>query len=218
MKNIIFLGAPGSGKGTHSNMLITDFGYTQISTGDLLREIIAQESELGQKIKNIIASGEFVSDDIILELIKKKLENVEGKPFILDGFPRNLTQAQVLDKMLAEKKIDYQVIYLDVDEETCKKRIVGRLTCKCGRSYNLFTEDLKPKVENICDECGSTLTKREDDNEEAFTKRFKLYMENTTPLLGYYESEGKLITIDANQNENKDRLDIHKEIVGVIND
>lgn len=218
MKNIIFLGAPGSGKGTHSNMLISDFGYTQISTGDLLREITKEDTELGRKVKNIMASGELVSDEIMLELIENKLQMVEGKPFILDGFPRNLTQAKVLDSLLTKKNIDYQAIYLDVEESTCRKRITGRLTCKCGKPYNIYTEDLRPIVEGICDVCGSTLIKREDDNVASFNKRYQVFIDNTLPILAYYEEQNKLVKIDANQTDTKSRDDIHKEITEAIND
>lgn len=218
MKNIIFLGAPGSGKGTHTNMLVNQFGYITISTGDLLRNITAGNTELGQKIKNIMVSGELVSDDIMLELIEKELESIEGKPFILDGFPRNLAQAEALSTLLGKKNIDYQAIYLDVLENTCKERIVGRLVCKCGKPYNLFTPDLRPKKDGICDVCGSALIKRDDDNEESFKKRYEVFIKNTEPIKAYYEELGKLKIIDANQTETRTRNDIHEEIIGVIND
>lgn len=218
MKNIIFLGAPGSGKGTHTNMLMEQYGYITISTGDLLRAIVLEDSELGRKIKNIMATGELVSDDIMLELIEGKLESIEGKPFILDGFPRNLAQAKILSTLLETKNIDYQAIYLDILEQTCKERIVGRLTCKCGKPYNIFAADLRPKKEGICDVCGSTLIKRDDDNEESFKKRYEVFIKNTEPIKEYYKQLGKLVVIDANQTESRNRDDIHKDIIGVIND
>lgn len=215
MKNIIFLGAPASGKGTHSNLLKETFGYMQISTGDLLREISSEDSELGRRIKNIIKQGDLVDDATVLNLLERKLQTVEGKPFILDGFPRNLSQTKSLNNLLQEMNVDYVVIYLDIAEELCRKRILGRLTCKCGKTYNLYT-DLLPKKEGICDNCGSILEKRSDDTEESFHKRYKLFIENTLPILDYYKQNQKLVTIDANTSDTRDHLDIYHEITEVL--
>lgn len=211
MKNIIFIAPPAAGKGTQSNMLKEKFGYNHISTGDMLREAINSGSEIGAEVKNIIDKGELVSDDLIIKLVKDKLTSLKGKPFILDGFPRTLNQAESLDKILTD---DYIVIYLDLDESEAINRITGRLTCNCGKSYNVNIDKLKPKVDGICDNCGSILIKRDDDNVESFKVRFKTFLDNTDSILKYYEDKEKLIKIDVN----KDVQDIFKSILEVIND
>ena len=211
MKNIIFIAPPAAGKGTQSNMLKEKFGYNHISTGDMLREAINSGSEIGAEVKNIIDKGELVSDDLIIKLVKDKLTSLKGKPFILDGFPRTLNQAKSLDKILTD---DYIVIYLDLDESEAINRITGRLTCNCGKSYNVNIDKLKPKVDGICDNCGSILIKRDDDNVESFKVRFKTFLDNTDSILKYYEDKEKLIKIDVN----KDVQDIFESILEVAND
>lgn len=211
MKNIIFIAPPAAGKGTQSNMLKEKFGYNHISTGDMLREAINSGSEIGAEVKNIIDKGELVSDVLIIKLVKDKLTSLKGKPFILDGFPRTLNQAESLDKILTD---DYIVIYLDLDESEAINRITGRLTCNCGKSYNVNIDKLKPKVDGICDNCGSILIKRDDDNVESFKVRFKTFLDNTDSILKYYEDKEKLIKIDVN----KDVQDIFESILEVAND
>lgn len=210
MKNIIFIAPPAAGKGTQSQMLKEKFNYNHLSTGDMLRESIASGSELGVLVKNIIDKGELVSDEVMINLIKEKLTDLQGKPFILDGFPRTLNQAKALDNLIN----DYEVIYLDLSEEEAIFRIVNRLTCKCGKSYNLVVEALKPKVEGICDNCGESLVKRGDDNEESFKVRYESFLNNTKPLMEYYEEKGVLHKIDVNRNVE----DIFKDIAEVCND
>lgn len=211
MKNIIFIAPPAAGKGTQSNMLKEKFDYAHISTGDMLREAINSGSKLGMDVKNIIDKGELVSDDIIIKLVEEKLASLNGKPFILDGFPRTLNQAKSLDNIIDD---NYVAIYLDLSEEEAVKRITGRLTCSCGKSYNVSIDSLKPKVEGICDDCGSALIKRDDDNVDAFKVRFKTFLDNTNGLLDYYEEKNKLVRI----NVNRDVLEIFNDISGVIND
>ena len=211
MKNIIFIAPPAAGKGTQSNMLKEKFGYNHISTGDMLREAINSGSEIGAEVKNIIDKGELVSDDLIIKLVKDKLTSLEGKPFILDGFPRTLNQAKSLDEILTD---DYIVIYLDLDESEAINRITGRLTCNCGKSYNVNIEELKPKVDGICDNCGSILIKRDDDNVESFKVRFKTFLDNTDSILKYYEDKKRLVKIDVN----RDVQDIFESILEVAND
>ena len=211
MKNIIFIAPPAAGKGTQSTMLKEKFNYNHLSTGDMLREAIASGSEFGLMLKNIIDEGKLVSDDIMIDLIKEKLNNLEGKPFILDGFPRTLNQAIALESLLDK---EYEVIYLDLSEEEAVNRILGRLTCSCGKSYNLNVEALKPKIDGICDRCGSSLVKRGDDNADAFKVRYKSFIDNTKPLIDYYEEKNKLHKIDVNRNVE----DIFKDIMEVCND
>ncbi len=211
MKNIIFIAPPAAGKGTQSNMLKEKFGYIHISTGDMLREAINSGSEIGKEVKNIIDKGELVSDDLIIKLVKDKLTSLEGKPFILDGFPRTLNQAKSLDEILTD---DYIVIYLDLAESEAINRITGRLTCNCGKSYNVNIDKLKPKVDGICDNCGSILIKRDDDNVESFKVRFKTFLDNTDSILKYYEDKKRLVKIDVN----RDVQDIFESILEVAND
>lgn len=196
MKNVIFIAPPAAGKGTQSNRLVEN-GYIHISTGDMLREEIAKESSMGLKIKDIINKGLLVSDDIVFELIKNKLSTL-NKPFILDGFPRTLNQAKLLDDLLENLNItNFEVIYLDITLEEALKRALGRLTCKCGVSYNSEFEKLKPLVVGICDKCGSNLEKRCDDNEESFKVRFETFIKNNDPIKEFYKNKDKLHIIDT---------------------
>lgn len=211
MKNIIFIAPPAAGKGTQSQLLKDKFNYNHLSTGDILREEIASGSEFGLYVKNIIDSGKLVSDDIIVKLIEDKLTNLEGKPFILDGFPRTLNQAIALDNIITDS---YEVVYLEIDEESAINRILGRLTCSCGKSYNVNIENLKPKVDGICDNCGNKLVKRNDDNVEAFKVRYETFIENTKPLVDYYNSKNKLHIVDVNRSVD----DIFMDIESVIHD
>ena len=196
MKNIIFIAPPAAGKGTQSDLLVKKYGYTHISTGDLLRSEIAKQSEIGKNIKELMDSGNLISDEIVSKLLKDKLSSLDG-PFILDGYPRNLTQTGMLDKILNEinKKIDL-VIYLDVPYDILINRVLLRLSCpKCSRSYHKI--NLKPKKEWICDDCQVELVSRSDDTEEIFKNRYQTYIDNTSPLLNYYKEKNMLEIIDS---------------------
>lgn len=196
MKNVIFIAPPASGKGTHSNRLI-ESGYVHISTGDMLREEMRNETKIGKAIKNLMDNGCLVSDEIVFELITNKIENL-NKPFILDGYPRTINQAEMLNNLFLKLDInDYEVIYLDIELEEALKRSLGRLTCECGMTYNTLFEEWKPKVANTCDKCGATLVKRTDDNEEAFKNRFATFLKNNKPIMEYYKSLNKLNIIDT---------------------
>ncbi len=211
MKSVIFIAPPAAGKGTQSSRL-EDLGYIHISTGDMLREEISSGSKLGMEIKEIIDKGNLVSDELVYELIKNKLDNIT-KPFILDGYPRTLTQAESLDNLLQELNLNnYEVIYLDLPFEEALKRALGRLTCSCGASYNIYYKNLAPKKEGICDKCGEELTKRCDDNEESFKVRFETFINNTKPIKEYYENKNKLHIIDALAS-NEEITDKIKEIL-----
>ena len=212
MRNIIFIAPPAAGKGTQSNLLKDKYDYVHISTGDMLREIVSSNTELGEVVKNIIDKGNLVSDDLIFELLKNKLSNIEGKPFILDGFPRTLNQALFLDNNI--KIENYIVIYLELSKADAVKRINGRLTCSCGKSYNLNDNNLKPKVTDICDVCGKKLVKRDDDNLEAFKIRFDVFLKNIKPLIDYYKDKNKLKVVNVNRDVN----DIFREILKVVAD
>lgn len=212
MINFVFIAPPAAGKGTQSKFLVDNYGYNHISTGDLLREEVAKGSDLGIQINEIISSGKLVDDELVLTLLKNKLSSVleDGKPFIIDGFPRTPNQAEMLTNCFSDLNVDnYKVIYMDLDYEEAKKRVLGRLVCSgCGKSYNDMVDSLKPKQEGICDSCSSKLNKRSDDTEETFKDRFDTYINNAKPILDYYNDLNKLINIDAS----KDAEDIFKDI------
>ena len=197
MKNVIFIAPPAAGKGTQSANL-ENIGYEHISTGDMLREEISKESEIGLVVKDIMAKGNLVSDEIVFKLLTNKLSNLD-KPFILDGFPRTIKQAELLDELLNNLDINnYEVIYLDLSMEDAIKRALGRLTCnKCGASYNKYYEALQPIQEGICDKCDNTLETRSDDNEDSFKVRFNTFITNNEPIKEFYNSKNKLHNVDA---------------------
>lgn len=216
MKNIILIAAPAAGKGTLSSLLVEKYAYQHISTGDLLRDVSKEESELGIKVSNLLKTGELVSDEIVFELLKKRLlkeDTLNG--YILDGFPRTLEQAYKYDEMIKELNKDLGlVVVLNTDYETLKKRIVGRVLCKeCGSIYNTLTGVNTPKVENICDKCGGSLYKRSDDNEISFKTRYETYLEKTEPLIEYYKEKGNLHFINSSSKE-----EMLKEIEVLLHD
>lgn len=196
MKNVIFIAPPAAGKGTQSERLM-EIGYEHISTGDMLREEINKNTVLGKEINEIITMGKLVSDELVFELITNKITNL-SKPFILDGFPRTINQAKLLDELFQKLNItNYEVVYLDVSLDVALKRALGRLTCSCGSSYNIYNENLKPKLENICDKCGKVLVKRNDDNEESFKVRFETFLNNIEPIKDFYRGKDRLHVIDT---------------------
>ena len=198
MKNIILIAAPAAGKGTLSDLLVKKYDYLHISTGDLLREVSKENTELGQKIAKMLQNGELVTDEIVFELLENKLRQVD-KPYILDGFPRTLNQAYKYDELIQKLNKDLGiVVVLNCDYEILKKRIVGRYLCKdCGSIYNTLTGVNTPKQEGICDNCGGDLYKRSDDNEESFKTRYETYLEKTKPLIDFYEKKGNLYYINS---------------------
>ncbi len=195
---IVFLGAPGSGKGTQAKLLVEKYKIPQIATGDLLREAVAKKTALGKKAKAAMDAGQLVSDDIVLDMIKQRLSQPDAKAgFILDGFPRNISQAKALDKMLKELDQPLQgAIYLKVDFDILLRRITGRRTCeKCGQVYNIYTTP--PRNEGKCDKCNGNLLHRADDNEDTISKRLDVFSKQTKPLADYYQSQNKLHTIQG---------------------
>lgn len=203
MKNIIFIAPPASGKGTQSKLVSEEYNIPHISTGDLLREEINKGSSLGKEIKKLIDNGKFVSDETMTELLMDRLNNKDcNNGFILDGYPRNISQAHIYEDILNKLNKDIGVvIYLNIEFQTALSRIFGRLVCeKCGMSYNTNVLELTPKTNNICDKCGSTLNKRNDDNEETFKSRFDTYLEKTKPLIEYYKLKQVLETVSIDKN------------------
>ena len=210
MTDFVFIAPPAAGKGTQSKMLVEKYGYEHISTGDLLREEISKKTELGIQINEVISAGKLVDDDLMLKMLKGKLESISSKSFIIDGFPRTFNQAKLLDELLTSlNKDNYKVINMNLDYEEAKNRVLGRMIClNCGKSYNDKITSLKPKKEGICDSCNHELEKRSDDDEETFKVRFDTFIENTKPIIDFYNSNKRLINIDAN----KSAEDIFKEI------
>lgn len=192
----VLLGAPGSGKGTQGAVLSEKYNIPQVSTGDLLRAAVAAGSELGKKAKSAMDAGALVSDDIVIGLIRERISQDDAKEgYILDGFPRNIAQAEALDAMLTALNQPLQgVVLLDVAFEELLQRLTGRRTCKdCGAIYNIH---LSPsKVDGHCDACNGELLQRADDNEETIGNRLNVYLEQTSPLIGYYQSQDKLHTV-----------------------
>ena len=195
---IVLLGAPGSGKGTQAQRLQAEHGVPQISTGDLLRAAVKNGTELGKRAKAAMDAGELVSDDIVLGMIHHRLAEPDTKNgFVLDGFPRNTTQAQALEDLLTgiEQPLDHAVL-MDVDTDILMKRLTGRRTCsKTGKVVNIYFTP-KEEIDAIVAE-GGELTRRDDDNEETIANRLEVYREQTAPLIDFYRERGKLVTVDA---------------------
>jgi len=201
--NIIMIGPQGSGKGTQAELLGPKIGAIKLSTGDAFRAEIAAETPLGLKVKEILASGNLVSDDVTLAIVAEKLDTYAADGIggvIFDGFPRTEAQAEGLDTLLSDRgqKID-RVVELSVPDEVLIERMSGRRVCSnCGTNYNLAFQSTR--VEGVCDKCGAELIQRPDDMPDAIRKRLQLYNELTKPLLAFYGSRGLLTTIDGNQH------------------
>ena len=211
--NVLFLGAPGSGKGTQSKKVEAEYDIPQISTGDLLRAETSSGSEMGEELKKIMSSGKFVSDDIVLELVSKKIKSSEcNNGFILDGFPRNISQASSLDSLLSDINMSLEYVFLiDVPIDLIVKRCVGRITCDtCGRIENEYFSDFKEG-----DKCGDgKFVKRADDNEKTVTNRLKVYTEQNQPIIDFYKEKGILHRIVGGE-DGPTRLT--NEILSIIN-
>lgn len=197
--NLILLGAPGAGKGTQAKRLQDTLCIIQLSTGDMLRSEVASGSELGRKAENIIQAGQLVPDELMIDLIDKRIDRDDcRKGFILDGFPRTVPQASALDRLLTEKKLKIDhVLVLDSDDEALVERITGRFTCvQCGAGYHERFQ--RPKVDGVCDKCGGTkFSRRADDNAETVRARLKTYHEVTTPIIDYYRKKGVVSVVDG---------------------
>ena len=211
---IVLIGAPGGGKGTQAKLLIEKYGIPQVSTGDLLREAVAAGTPLGMQAKAAMDAGQLVSDDIVLGMIKQRLSKPDAKKgFILDGFPRNISQAEELDRLLAGMGQPLQTaLLIDVDFDILMQRLTGRRTCSsCGQMFNVYTQP--PRVEGVCDKCGGQVTQRSDDNEATISNRLRVYEAQTAPLVDYYRSQGKLRSVKGTG----DIKDIFASIVQILN-
>ena len=194
---LILMGAPGSGKGTQAEKLMNEYDCRQISTGVLLRQAIESGSDLGHKVQKIMSEGLLVSDDIVLDLIKNELSDIADDGFLLDGYPRNISQAESLRDLLEtiNKPLDYTIL-INVPSEILVKRLSGRRTCSLtGKTLNIYFS-----TQSELDEClssGGELLQREDDNEDSIIKRIEVYEEQTEPMIDFYRSAGLLLTIDG---------------------
>ena len=200
MKNIMFIAPPAAGKGTQAEMVVEKYGIPHISTGDILRDISKEDSEIGKYVYETLANGELVKDEITYQLIEDRLGKDDCKNgFIIDGFPRNIAQAHEYDKIL--KNLGYEVgnvIFINIDKKTLEKRITGRRICEnCKTIYNINDEKSSPKVESVCDNCGGKLYQRSDDNLEAFETRYNMYVEKTEPIIDYYRKQNVLTEING---------------------
>ncbi|MFP4697104.1 MAG: adenylate kinase [Eubacteriales bacterium] len=208
---IIMLGAPGAGKGTQAKFLSQKYNIPHISTGDIFRANIKEQTELGKKAKEYMDKGLLVPDELVLDITVDRLMQDDCKSgYILDGFPRTIPQAEALDKALAKlnEKVDF-AINIDVPDKVITKRMAGRRVClTCGATYHL--SHMPPKEEGICDACGNELILRDDDKEETVLKRLNVYHEQTQPLIDYYSDKGILKNIDGTKGLNEITIDIVK--------
>ena len=211
--NIILFGAPGAGKGTQAVELVNKYKLTHISTGEMFREAIKNQTAMGQLANSYISKGNLVPDEVTVGLVKERLAQEDCKNgFILDGFPRTLPQAECLDEICKELniKIDY-VIDIEVSKEDVIERLSARRVCRsCGASFHLIFN--KPTVDGVCDLCGGELYTRKDDNKESVAVRINTYQDQTTPLINYYNNKGILLEINGQQ----DISDVTKEIVSKL--
>ena len=193
MNNFIFLGPPGAGKGSLAVKVAEDYKIPHISTGDIFRANIKAQTPLGVKVKAIIDSGALVSDELTFELVKDRIAQDDCKNgYILDGFPRTIPQAEMLESLVS----DIKVVNFEIQDEIVIRRLSTRRTCKaCGANFNVLT--LPPKVEGVCDKCNGELYQRDDDKQESIMNRMDVYREQTEPLINFYKKKGKITDLDA---------------------
>jgi len=196
---LILLGPPGAGKGTQAKLLAEKFNIQQISTGDILRQAVKNKTKMGLKAKSYMDQGKLVSDNVVIGIIKDRLDNADcSKGFILDGFPRTIQQAESLSQALKQMEIDIDhLIDIEIDFDYLIQRLTGRWTCReCGEGYHEMSNPSKKK--GVCDKCDGELYQRDDDKEETIQKRFEVYRKETEPLKDYYQKNGKLNAIKGN--------------------
>lgn len=198
---IVFMGPPGAGKGTQAEKIVENYQIPHISTGDMFRKAIKDQTELGMEAKRYMDQGALVPDHVTIGIVKDRLSESDCKSgFLLDGFPRTVDQAKALDEILTslDSKIDY-VINIDVDLDILKERLTGRRICRsCGATYHMIFNP--PKNADVCDKCGGELYQRKDDNEETVGNRLDVYVSQTKPLLDYYSLAGNLVNINGQQS------------------
>jgi len=210
---LVLLGPPGAGKGTLAGFLNKELDIPHVSTGDILREEMKNNTPLGQEVKKYVESGGLVPDEVVIKLIKNKFSNGEvDKGYMLDGFPRTEVQAKDLDAILTilDKPVDYAV-YLDASLPVVIERLTGRRICRsCSAIFHI--KNNPPKKEGVCDECGGEIYQRPDDNEETIRTRMDVYLENTKPVIDYYNAQGKLKKVDAD----KDSQEVQENLMKIF--
>ena len=212
----MFIAPPAAGKGTQAELIVNKYNIPHISTGNILREISKEDSEIGNYVYETLTSGKLVKDEITYQLVLDRLSKDDCKKgFIIDGFPRNYEQALKYDEILKETNLSLGYVFvIDIDSKILEKRITGRRICeKCDAVYNINEENNKPKVESICDNCGGKLYQRNDDNLEAFQTRYKMYLEKTAPIIDHYEKQGVVYHVDGDRSVDE----IFKDIDMIIN-
>ncbi|WP_079504249.1 adenylate kinase [Mesobacillus jeotgali] len=214
--NLVLMGLPGAGKGTQADKIVGKYNIPHISTGDMFRAAIKEGTELGLQAKSFMDKGELVPDEVTIGIVRERLSKEDCENgFLLDGFPRTVAQAEALDTMLADlgKKIDY-VINIDVDQSILMERLTGRRICKnCGATYHLVFNP--PAKEGVCDRCGGELYQRADDNSETVQNRLDVNIQQTKPLLNFYEDKGYLRNINGQQDINVVFADIEELLGGL---
>lgn len=214
--NLVLMGLPGAGKGTQADKIVVKYNIPHISTGDMFRAAIKEGTELGLQAKSFMDKGELVPDEVTIGIVRERLsKNDCENGFLLDGFPRTVAQAEALDTMLADlgKKIDY-VINIDVDQSILMERLTGRRICKnCGATYHLVFNP--PSQEGVCDRCGGELYQRADDNAKTVQNRLDVNIQQTKPLLNFYEDKGYLRNINGQQDINVVFADIEELLGGL---
>lgn len=217
MKNIMFIAPPAAGKGTQAELVVAKYHIPHISTGDILREISKEDSELGHYVFETLASGKLVKDEITYQLIQDRLSKDDCKNgFIIDGFPRNLEQAIEYDKILSNLGYTIgNVIYININEKTLEKRITGRRICEdCKTIFNINDQASAPQIESVCDNCGGKLYQRNDDNLEAFQTRYQMYLEKTEPIIEHYRKQNVLHEVNGEDTVEN----VFKEIDKIISE
>lgn len=191
---LVLIGAPAAGKGTQSRRLVDYYSLGYLSTGDILREYAKEDTEIGHKVKEVMAAGKLVADELIIDIVKDRIQKDDCKNgFILDGFPRNKVQAEMLEKLVGD--ID-KAIYINVPDDEMLVRMTGRRTCpQCGATYHIKT--MPPKTADVCDVCGSALIQRKDDNVETGKARLKTFHDTAEPLIDYYRNKNLLLEVDG---------------------
>ncbi|MCK5023745.1 MAG: adenylate kinase [Candidatus Aenigmarchaeota archaeon] len=208
--NMIFLGSPGIGKGTHANMVAEEFNIPKISTGEIMREEVKESTNLGKDVQDYMDSGELVPDEVVIEIIKKRINEDDCKNgFILDGFPRTIRQAEELSNITKIKV----VLNLTAPHEVIIERITGRLTCRgCGAIYHI--KNMPPAKEGVCDKCDGELYHREDQTEEAVERRLAVYEKSTKPLIEYYNAKDMILEVNVEGSKDE----VSERISKVLND
>lgn len=213
--NIILMGLPGAGKGTQASEIVKKYPIPHISTGDMFRKAIREETELGKKAKSFMDRGELVPDEVTVGIVKERLSEDDAKKgFLLDGFPRTIDQAEALNDIMSDLNREIEaVINIEVPEEELMNRLTGRRICeKCGTTYHLVFNP--PKVEGVCDLDGGKLYQREDDNPETVSNRLKVNIKQSKPILEYYDQKGVLKNIDGA----KDINDVTSDVIQILDD